>query len=265
MCIFLAVSTSACSSGDKPDRNPPDTDWQLEFSDPGTGDWTDGWFLEGDRATVENTPAGMILSAGPPEGMDSSHAVLWTRQSFTGDLKIQYEYTRLDTVISINAVNILYIHATGLGTEESPVDIARSSESRRIPTMSKYYLGMNALHISYATTGPRRSHYVSSRRYPATSQEAFPEETQLQPIYEDVELFEPGRTYQITVIKKGDRLSLLAEWEDESRLFEWDTTQFPDVHEGRIGLRHMRGRSARYRNFRVHTSSQPPLLRGNEG
>ena len=253
--LVVATWIAACSPAQQDNHSDHESKagWRIAFADDGSGDWTDNWFLEGDRATVENTPDGFILTAGHPAHGDSSHAVLWTHAEFGGDLKIEYDYTRLDTMVSVNAVNILYIQATGLGTEDSPIDITRSTESRRVPTMSKYYLGMNTLHISYSTTGPRRSHYVSARRYPATSQEAFPDETQFQPIYEDVPLFEPGRTYHITVVKEGGRLSMLAESGDVSRRFEWDTRQFPEVDIGRIGLRHMRGRSSQYGGFTVYS------------
>ena len=33
-------------------------DWQPGFSDPGTGDWREGWFVDGLRADIRNTPDG---------------------------------------------------------------------------------------------------------------------------------------------------------------------------------------------------------------
>ena len=254
VCICTAFALQACGQPDS-GSDSGSADWQLVFSDPGSGDWKDAWFLEGDEATVENTTNGMILTAGPHHHGDSSHAVLWTQRMFTGDLKIEYDYTRLDTMMSVNAVNILYIQATGLGDAESPYDILESTLTRRVPTMSKYYLGMNTLHISYSTTGPIRSHYVSARRYPATSKEKFPTETQFEPVYEDVHLFEPGKTYHLTVTKQGKRLTFLVEGDGTQRLFEWDLRQFPAINEGRIGLRHMRGRSALYGNLKVSISA----------
>ena len=244
--LFSALATG-CSV-------PASTDWQLAFSDDGTGDWTDGWFLEGDKATVTTTPDGLVLSAGPVPGENASHAVLWTQRSFSGDVKVEYTYTRLDTMLSVQAVNILYLQATGLGTDDAPRDIVRSTHQRAVPTMSKYYLGMNALHVSYATTGPRRAHYVSARRYPAPSIPDFPS-TQIQPIYENVELFEPGVPYRITAIKTDRRLTFTVEGADGTRTFAWDTLVFPPVHEGRIGFRHMWTRSARYRDIRISIRS----------
>jgi hypothetical protein len=54
-------------------------DWRLAFADDGRGDWRANWFLDGDTATVENTPRGMILRAGPDIKDNGDSMVLWTR------------------------------------------------------------------------------------------------------------------------------------------------------------------------------------------
>ena len=181
----------------------------------------------------------------------ASHAVLWTKQSFEGDIKIEYDYTRVDSMTESTAVNILYIQATGLGTQESPTDIFLSTKQREVPWMKSYFLNMNALHISYATTGPKRAFYVAARRYPANDQENFMHGTMIQPVYEDIDLFRTGETYHITALKEGSRLTFTAEREGKSHTFEWDTSGYPPVSEGRIGFRHMWARSSRYQNIKV--------------
>jgi hypothetical protein len=230
---------------------PCDDDWELVFSDPGAGDWQEHWFVEGLKATVEYDEGGMVFTSGPVPMEQASHAVLWTKQSFKGDIRIEYDYTRLESMTEAPSVNILYIQATGLGTGESPTDIFLSTEQREVPWMKSYFLNMNALHISYATTGPKRSHYVAARRYPAKDQGSFMQGTMVQPIYENVDLFKPGKTYHITALKEGNRLTFTTEHEGKIHTFEWDTSAFPPVTAGRIGLRHMWARSSRYQNFRV--------------
>jgi len=150
-----------------------DNGWEIVFSDPGAGDWKEHWFVEGLKATVKYDEGGMVFSSGPVPMEQASHAVLWTKQSFGGDIRIEYDYTRLDSMTTSTAVNILYIQATGLGTQLSPTDIFLSTKQREVPWMKSYFLNMNALHISYSTTGPNRSHYVAARRYPAKNQESF--------------------------------------------------------------------------------------------
>jgi hypothetical protein len=229
----------------------PCDDWEVVFSDPGTGNWQDRWFVEGLKATVEYDEGGVVFTSGPVPMEQASHAVLWTKQSFAGDIRIEYDYTRLEYMTEAPSVNILYIQATGLGTEASPTDIFLSAQQREVPWMKSYFLNMNALHISYATTGPKRSHYVAARRYPAKDQQSFMQGTMIQPNYENVYLFEQGETYHITALKEGNRLSFTAEREGKTHTFEWDTSAFPPVTEGRIGFRHMWARSSRYQNIRV--------------
>jgi hypothetical protein len=230
---------------------PCDDGWELVFSDPGVGDWKEHWFVEGSKATVNYDEGGIVFSSGPVPMEQASHAVLWTRQSFEGDIRIEYDYTRLDSMTTSPSVNILYIQATGLGTKASPTDIFLSTEQREVPWMKSYFLNMNALHISYATTGPKRANYVAARRYPAKDQGSFMQGTLVQPIYENVDLFKPGETYHITALKEGDRLTFTAGREGKTHTFEWDTSGFPSVTEGRIGFRHMWARSSRYQDIRV--------------
>jgi len=245
--LSVLLALMSCSAV----AQPCDDGWEVVFSDPGAGDWQQHWFVEGLKATVEYDDGGLIFTSGPVPREQASHGVLWTKQSFEGDIRIEYDYTRLDSMTDTTAVNILYIQATGLGTDSLPTDIFLSTGQREVPWMKSYFLNMNALHISYATTGPKRSHYVAARRYPAKDQESFMHGTMIQPNYENVDLFKPGETYHVTALKKGDRLTFTAEREDKTHTFEWDTSGFPSVTEGRIGLRHMWARSSRYQNFRV--------------
>jgi hypothetical protein len=68
--------------------------WSEVFADDGTGSWKEKWFLDGEVGTVTSSPEGMTLTAGPESRNDAHHMVLWTKQEFAGDLKIEYDYTR---------------------------------------------------------------------------------------------------------------------------------------------------------------------------
>ncbi len=65
--------------------------WAEVFSDPCTADWQEQWFLDGEVGTVMTSPQGMTLTAGPEFRNDAHHMVLWTKDSFAGDLKIEFE------------------------------------------------------------------------------------------------------------------------------------------------------------------------------
>jgi len=238
--LSWSVLADACDDG-----------WELVFSEPGTGNWQEHWFVEGLKATVEYDAGGLVFTSGPVLREQASHAVLWTKQSFKGDIRIEYDYTRLESMTEAPSVNILYIQATGLGTDDSPEDIYLSTGQREVPWMKSYFLNMDTLHISYATTGPKRSHYVAARRYPARDEKDFMQGTMIQPVYENVDLFKEGETYHITAVKEGESLTFTAEREGKKHTFEWNASGYPPVTEGRIGLRHMWVRSSRYENFRV--------------
>jgi hypothetical protein len=236
-------------------RNVRDQSWALAFEDSGTEDWTQNWFKDGERSTVNNTKQGMVFSAGPVFGDNGSHSVLWTKQSFYGDLKIEFDYTRLDDID--RAVNILYIQATGTGEGPYHADIAKWSSLREVPYMRTYFLNMNLLHISFAAfpTGEgEHSDYVRARVYPVPEGGNFSRDTRLLPDNFDTDLFKPGITYHFTVTKIGHRLSFKVEQPgtQNAKEFRWDTSSFHEISSGRIGIRHMYTRAARYANIKVY-------------
>ena len=225
--------------------------WCLEFNDNCTENWQSKWFLDGLHATIEHTKEGMNFSSGPEERNDAHHAVLWTKKSFEGDLKIEYSYTRTDE--KTKWVNILYIQATGANSYAS--DITEWNDFRTIPAMRKYYRNMNALHISYAAYQKNntdlKSDYVRVRRYPILPGGRF-SDTEIPPASFETGLFNPGETYKITVIKTHEKLYFKVKGKTHEKLFLWDLTNSEPILEGRIGLRHMYARSARYKDFKIY-------------
>jgi hypothetical protein len=232
--------------------------WDEVFFDAGNEDWQNRWFLDGQRAWIKNMDDGMLYSAGPVEKDDACHAVLWTKQSFSGDVKIEYDYTRMDNINK--AVNIIYIQATG--KEEGPYakDISTWSHLRTIPYMRTYFQNMKLLHISYAAftndDAKGKKDYVRARRYPVKPDQNFGRDTQVGESYDDTGLFFPGITYHIALIKIGNMLFMKVEGDGKSTLFSWDYSEHPPITEGRIGLRHMWTRCSKYANFSVSELKQ---------
>ena len=228
--------------------------WHELLSDDGTGDWTKLWFLDGDKARVVNGPDGMALYAGPVPDENASHAVLWTRRDFDGDIKIEYDYTRLDK--SGRGVNILYLLATGEGEAPYVKDIYEWRELRRVPTMGKYFQHMNTYHISYAaatydrdTGEPTDNDYVRARRYMPEGRTL--RGTDLEPDYRGTGLFRHGVPHHIVVVKSGDRLFMKVTTPSQERLFTWKTDKLPNITEGRVGFRQMFTRNSRYGNIKI--------------
>lgn len=229
-----------------------DVNWQIKMSDDGTGNWQSNWFLDGEIAKVENSEKGMHMQAGPEFGNDAHHMVLWTNQSFRGDVKIEFDYTRTDS--ETKAVNILYIQATGKEEGEFVKDISQWNHLRTVPSMSTYFNNMQTLHISFAAfpNNEETQDYVRVRRYPVLPEKNF-RELEVDPTYFDTGLFKSGEKYQITVVKTDERLFFNVIGKDDSKLYSWNTSHLPPLKEGRIGLRHMYTRSAIYSNLKIWT------------
>jgi len=224
--------------------------WRPVFTDPCTGDWKANWFLDGEVGTVATGPEGMTLTAGPEFRNDAHHMVLWTKKSFAGDLKIEYDYTRLDN--ETRCVTILYIQAAGSGKAPYVKDITEWSDLRRVPAMKMYYNHMNAYHISYAAfpnSGEDRASYIRARRY--MPEKSGIKGTDLEPDYYPEGLFATGVKHHVTIVKKERDLFLRIENPDLVYYCHMKNPKLPAITEGRIGLRHMFTRSARYKDIAV--------------
>ncbi len=229
-------------------------EWREDFRDDGTDDWRQKWFVDGLRADIRNTPDGMVFAAGPVAYDNGSHAVLWTKADFAGDIRITFDYTRLDTITQF--VNILYIQATGKQMGPYTEDIADWSTLRQVPFMRCYFDNMELLHISYAAFNNQVDNdedYVRARRYPTRPNRAF-NETDIAPDYFRTGLFQPGIPYHFTAIKTNEGLFLEVKNGEVRKLFHWPLGDVEPVLHGRVGIRHMWTRCSRYANIRIATS-----------
>jgi hypothetical protein len=249
--LFLVGCTAQTNTPPSPDQTAFDTaaavGWKEVLFDSFTEDWQKQWTLDGEVATAVNTPDGIELTAGP-ERIDGHHMVLWTKEQFEGDVKIEYEFTRLDSESA--GVNILYVQATGSGEGEYKTDIAEWAELRREPAMKLYYDCMNTYHISYAVGEPSNG-YIRARRYMphATGLKG----SNLKPDYFPKGMFATGVPHKITVIKKERDLFMKCENAEQTVYCHMTNPDLPPITEGRIGLRLMWTRASNIKNFRIST------------
>lgn len=229
--------------------------WQLKFQDSCTQNWQSKWFVDGKNAEITNTDKGMDFSAGKIERNDAYNAVLWTKESFEGNTKIVFEYTKTD--LKSTFATILYLQATGIETTPYEDDITKWNQLREIPSMKTYYQFMKALHISFASyendNTDLKNDYIRARQYPVISGQNFNKTTEIPESSFNTGLFLPNETYSITVIKTNNELYFNVTGKNFSKLFFWNLSNYPQLNHGRIGLRHMFTRSARYKNFSVYT------------
>jgi len=242
-------------SCDGTNQNKQRTKYKLLFEDSGTAiDWQSKWMMDGLRSKVVISEKGMELVAGAEYGNDSCHTVLWTKKSFKGDVRIEYDYTRTDT--TTRCVNIIYFHATGKGTEEYPEDISLWNEKRKVPHMRTYFNNMNTYHISYAAFSAEEysgdNDYIRLRRYDPDNNGL--NGTDISGEYVKTGLFKPNITYHIAVVKRGGTIEIrFKNTQDlsDSLFCKWDVSEYPSYDYGRIGFRHMYTRNAIYKNIKV--------------
>ncbi len=172
--------------------------------------------------------------------------VLWTKQEFAGDLRIEYDFKRVDS--HDRGVNISYIQARGDGQDEHLPDITTWSDQRREAQMRDYFMHMPTYHISYAAFP---DDYIRGRRYlPSRNEKLIG--TNLTGEIVGSGLFDDQDWIHITIIKRDIELS--AEFKHPGKatlLCHLQNEDKPPVTAGQVGLRLMPGRKSQFKNFRI--------------
>ncbi len=223
------------------------------MNDSGNGCWRDNWTLDGHRARIANTEDGMVFESGPVRGDHACNAVLWTKKSFSGDLKVSFEFTRLDTVNRF--VNIIYFHANGIGKGPYEKDIHKWKHLRNIPYMRTYFQYMDMLHVSYAAFDNENDEpedYIRVRRYPVREDRDF-HQMEVDGTVFNTGLFKPGISYKMTWIKTEKDLALEIKGDNKEVHHYWDISTVEPTFNGPIGIRHMHQKCSRYKNFEIFT------------
>jgi len=226
---------------------------QLVFEDNFRHAWSEKWHLDGEKARIMQKDGQLDMYAGERAYVDADHLVLWTKEEFEGNLKIEYDFMRLDSSRHY-CVNILYIQAQGSGRRPFVKDIFKWNELRKVPRMSTYFNNMDTYHISYAVTevaSENKPEYIRARRYMPQWKKGL-EGTDLKPEYLNTGLFKIGVTYHLTFIKYDTDLYMNVKGDGQDKTFYFDASSFPGIDKGRIGLRQMYTRSSRYANFKVY-------------
>jgi hypothetical protein len=260
--IYLSgehLSEPVCNSGSiiKSEKHKPHLHGsKILFEDSMMSNWQEKWFLDGLEAIVEHKNQGLYFAGGTitkdddPEQYHAHHAVLWTHQIFDGDIRIQYEMTRVDS--SNYGNTLLYIQAQGIGTEPYVKDINQWNQLREIPNMSVYFEKMDLISVSFREN-------IRCKRYPwkDSNGEWYPKRGLIEPML-DYEGMIPGKRYSVEVEKRTSAITLrLFDAETKKLVTQntWNLNQvapeLEPVQKGRIGLRHMSTKRFIYRNFRV--------------
>lgn len=211
------------------------------------------WFTDGKKAKFNSGKSGLIYQAGPMPANEDDHAVLWTKKSFSENIKIEFEFTRLDDVTKF--VNIIYLFAEGSGKESYDKDISLWKNLREIPAMKTYFNHMNLFHLSFAAfennNEDMHADYIRARKYqPETNQGLTG--TEIMPEFLRTGFFQTGVKHHITIIRHKDEIFMEVKNAWQTKLYHWKSDNIASLHSGRIGLRLMGSRISGFNNFRVY-------------
>ncbi len=231
--------------------------WKISMQDDCKSDWSNLWFKDGENSTVKNSENGMDIYAGnfdKPIGKENQadHTVLWTKQSFKGDIRIDFDYMRLDSVNRF--VAIVYICAEGSGKTPYDKDIYKWRNLRKVPAMKEYYNHMNAYHISfsaYNNDGNSLKDYIRARQY--IPEKSGLKGTELNNEYYNTGFFQTGIKHHITVISYQDHIFMRVTSPEKSTIFYWNKNTKNPLISGRVGLRLMYYRGANFKNIKIYT------------
>ena len=226
--VFFVHGTCADEAGQFEDLKSKK--WNEAFSDACTGEWKDKWFLDGFKAKVSNDAECMTIDTA------DGYAVLWTQLSFEGDVRIEYDFKRVDE--SKPGVNILYIQATGDGQKGCEEDITKWSGQRKTAAMSDYFQNMHTYHVSYATD---RNDYIRGRRYLPLANKGL-RGTEISGEKNKVGIFDDHQWMHITVIKRSKDFWMEFKHPDKTLLCYFQNKDKSAIEKGRVGLRLMPGR-----------------------
>jgi hypothetical protein len=222
------------------------------FFDNFSGDWRQKWFLDGEQAELQNTPNGLIFSAGATPASDAAHSVLWTKRNFADDLQIEFDFVKRDTLTKF--VNIVYLFACGSGAGEYKKDIFLWKDLRRIPAMSLYYNHINAFHISFAAyendNSDTTKDYIRARLYRPESGKGLAG-TEILPEHLQTGLFVKDVKYHFTIKRIGAEILLTVSGGGKTLTVKWILPDDNKLTSGRIGLRVMGGRVSEFGEFKV--------------
>ncbi|PCJ62868.1 MAG: hypothetical protein COA79_01710 [Planctomycetota bacterium] len=228
--------------------------WNLSLHDfKGNDQWQDNWVLDGKKCELTNSSDGLKFISGPEAGDNAHHGVLWTKETYSGDMKVTFEFTRLDTINRY--VNILYFHANGIGEGEYKKNIHEWADLREVPLMATYFEKMDLLHISFAAFGNSNDDaddYIRVRRYPVREDRSF-DQIEVDGTIHNTNLFLPNVKSLVCFIKTKTALAMKISIDGVDFYHHWDISTVEETESGAFGIRQMWQKESIYKNIKIYT------------
>jgi hypothetical protein len=225
--------------------------WVLKFNDPaGTPGATVGkYFKDGTSATISYTADGLDINAPVNNGT----TVVWTKTSFTGDIKVEFDYKRLDIPrVGVNEASLLVLNGWGLSTRcrvdrlIHPLDIR--TWARPVATYDFYKYCMANQTVNFDNLDLGTAPRLTVRQNPGYHDVG----TVIPPV------LQTGTLYHVTVTRTGNTLRAVIK-QGATTIASPTATLNPSLAGsqvskfGYVGFRQMSGRHAAYRNIKIST------------
>jgi GH24 family phage-related lysozyme (muramidase) len=241
------ASDTSCSPTD-PDAGADHGDVDDGDSDDAScgGSWTEvvspvSWTAQFNNASaacssIAASTAIARLRACPDTGADFESAMLWSKQKFTGDVKVEYDYT-LNGTPNVNGGNIsaLILMADPIG----PIN-----QWGAHTYVTAYSPSLAGLQMNYAYVNDPRGDNALRLRGLKSSAGNYEE------LGTGVITFTPGRTYHIVATKGCDRFTVTV---DGTTILDEAASYIDSLGSGYVGFREMIARDATISNVSVST------------
>lgn len=218
---------------------PVPRSWTLAFDDPGSGGWSGKYDLHGPPCAQASNVGGIRLRSCASE--DDS-LILWTRQRFDGDMKVEYDYRILSNLSPTQEIASALLIGTGDGATGLPADFAAWT----VPFDQGRYQNTNTLWMNYAYQNPASGDplRIRLRRNPGYNNlgDAPPEFP-----------FNVGTTYHIVVEKVGSNFTVSVTGPSGTRSHTWSNSSIGGITGGYVGFRNMHFRETLISNVRIYT------------
>jgi len=226
--------------------------WVLKFSDttatPGAA--VTKYFKDGSVGTVSYTTGGLDINAPNRVG---GATVVWTKTSFSGDIKIEFDYKRLDIPrAGVSEASLLVLNGWGLTTvcrvdnTVHPLDIR--TWARPVATYAFYQYCMTNQTVGFDNLDGGTIQRTTVRQNPGYHDMA----TIIRP------MLQSGVYYRVTVTRIGYTLTAVVK-RGATAVASVTGILNPSLagsqvsRLGYVGFRQINGRHAVYRNIKIST------------
>ena len=248
--VAAVLGLGLCMAGAAVAQTAPP--WVLKFSDTTTtpGAAVTKYFKDGSVGTVSYTAGGLDINAPNRVG---GPTVVWTKTSFSGDIKVEFDYKRLDIPrVGVSEASLLVLNGWGLTTvcqvdhTVHPLDIR--TWARPVAPYAFYQYCMTNQTVGFDTLDGGTIQRTTVRQNPGYHDMA----TIIRP------MLQSGVYYRVTATRIGNTLTAVVK-RGTTAVASVTAILNPSLpgsqvsRLGYVGFRQINGRHAAYRNIKIST------------